>query len=87
MSSGYFVGQLTFWENTQALAVFSGGSVAQLEASATVSIVNGVWVQDATGTFRLLVVGGPAFINDQFRASFPTGFAANTAVTLVRTRR
>ena len=36
------------------------------------------------GQFRLLVVNGPTFLRDQFRAAFPQGLSANIAVTLVR---
>ena len=45
---------------------------------------SGVWVQDATGTYRLLVVNGPAFLRASFGSAFTGGLAASTAVTLVR---
>ena len=59
-------------------------AVDQLAAEGTTVKAGGIWVQDAGGVFRLLVVNGPAFLRDQFRAAFPSGLPSNFAVTLVR---
>ena len=82
--SGTFAAAPIFSTNGQALVIFSGGSVDQLEASATSSSAKGVWVQDSTGAYQLLVVGGPAFLKDQFKAKFATGWSTNTPMTLTR---
>jgi len=79
-----FLATPVFSGNGQALAVFSGGTVADLERAAAAAHAAGVWAQDAGGAYRLLIVGGPAFTSDAFTASFPAGFASVTAVTLVR---
>jgi len=47
-------------------------------------------VQDAAGTFRLLIARGPVFLNDQFAGAFPPqsagapNFWQPIAVTLVK---
>lgn len=84
--SGRFAGSVAFTTSGQGLAVFLGGSVADLEASARglQTGVKGVWAQEPNGNYQLLVVDGPAFLSDGFRKAFPTGFAGTTAVTLVR---
>lgn len=82
--SGSFAAPPNFGANFTALAVFTGGSTAQLEAAAKAAGATGVWMQDAQGRFLLLLVSGPSFINDPFRASFANGIPANTAVTLAR---
>ena len=64
--------------------MFSGGTFDQLEAAARAAGATGLWVQDSGGQFRLLVIGGPAFLRDQFRAAFPLGLTSNLAVTVVR---
>ena len=81
--SGAFVTAPNFAAGNVAFAVFGGGTVDQLEAAAKAS-ATGVWVQDATGRFHLLVVNGPAFLRQEFNAAFPLGFTASLAVTLVR---
>lgn len=73
-----------FGSGTTALAVFGGGTPAQLEAAARDAGATGVWAQDAAGRFALLVVDGPAFINAPFRTAFAAGLPLNTAVTLTR---
>lgn len=73
-----------FGAGGQAAVVFLGGSVDDLEAAARASGANGAWAQDAEGRFQLLVVGGPAFLRDDFAARFPAGFATATALTLTR---
>jgi len=65
-----------------ANVVFNGGTVDQLDASAASAGAAGVWVQDATGAFQLLLVGGPAFLKDTFRAKFPNGVGV-VALTLI----
>ena len=82
--SGAFVRPVLFSSAGQSLAVFNGGSFDQLESAARSAGAAGVWVQDAGGRFRLLVVNGPGFLRDQFRAAFPDGLPTNFAVTLVR---
>lgn len=79
-----FVGTPIFSTGGQAAAVFRGGSVADLEAAARANSATGVWLQDATGSFTLLVIGGPAFLRDVFTAKFPIGFGGAVAVTLTR---
>ena len=67
----------------RALAVYTGGTVNELATAATESRATGVWVQDASGAFHLYIVGGPAFLGDDFRAKFAAGFGV-TSVLLVR---
>lgn len=82
---GVFVtNPITIGPSRSASVVFSDGTVDQLEAAARAASMSGVWAQDAAGTFRLLVVGGPAFLKEQFKAAFPDGFPGPTAVTLTR---
>ena len=71
--------------NARGLAsvVFMGGTVEQLEAASLASGANGAWAQDGSGAFQLLVVGGPAFLKDGFKAKFAGGFGV-TAITLTR---
>ena len=83
-ATGTFAAPPNFGTGTQAAAVFLGGSVDQLEAAARSSATSGVWVQDKSGAFQLLVVGGPAFLRDTFTSKFPGGFASATALTLTR---
>lgn len=64
--------------------VFMGGSLAELEAAAAAAGASGIWAQDAGGRFVLLVVGGPTFVNEGFRAAFGSGFSAPAALTLIR---
>ncbi|MEI7925338.1 MAG: hypothetical protein WCI61_03975, partial [Chloroflexota bacterium] len=66
------------------LVIFSGGTADQLEAAASGAKATGAWVQDSSGAYRLLVVGGPSFLKDQFKAQFPAGLGVNTAATLTR---
>lgn len=66
-----------------ANVVFMGGTVDQLEAAALADGSNGAWAQDSTGAFQLLIVGGPAFLKDGFKAKFASGFGV-TAITLTR---
>ena len=82
--AGTFASPPTLGAAGVTAAVFMGGTVDQLEAASLAAQAAGVWAQDASGTFRLLVPGGPAFLNDAFKAQFPSGFAQATAVTLTR---
>ena len=68
----------------RAFAVFNGGTVYELAAEAARVASTGVWAQDASGAYVLYIVGGPAFLADQFRAKFPSGFPGVAAVTLVK---
>ncbi len=67
-----------------ALSVLARGSVDDLEAGAETAGASGAWVQDGAGTYRLLVIGGAAFLKDAFVRSFPGGFPAPVAVMLVQ---
>ncbi len=67
----------------RALAVFNGGTPAQLSTEGTRVGAKGVWVQDADGMYRLLVIGGPAFLNDDFNGKFPNGLGV-ASVLLVK---
>lgn len=82
--AGVFAATPVFGPAGQALAVFLGGTTAQLEAAAAKATATGVWVQDPSRRFHLLVVNGPAFLRDDFVAAFPLGFPNTLAVTLVR---
>ena len=79
-----FLAAPIFSASGQALVVFAGGSTDQLEAAAASAKATGAWAQDATGGFQLLVVGGPVFLKDQFRATFAAGLRPNTPMTLTR---
>lgn len=82
--TGRFASTPVFTPTGQALAVFRRGTVEQLEAAARGTGATGVWVQDASGRYQLLVLNGASFLRDQFVAHFPGGFTVDTAVTLVR---
>jgi len=83
-ATGTFAAAPRFGPSGQALVVFNGGSVDQLETAAQAGGATGVWAQDAGGTYQLLVVRGPVFVNAAFRAAFPAGLRAATALTLTR---
>jgi hypothetical protein len=78
-----FAGSPVFSSSGMAQVVFQGGTLEDLEAAAQGAGANGVWAQGPDGSFQLLVVGGPAFLKDGFRARFPNGLAV-AAVTLTR---
>ena len=82
--SGTFATRPAFGPSGQSLAVYLGGTVDQLEAAASAIGATGVWAQEASGAYRLLIVRGPAFANAPFRSAFPQGFATTTAFTLTR---
>ena len=82
--SGAFVAPPVFSPSGQSLVIFGGGTVDQLEGASSAAKATGAWVQDGSGAYRLLVVGGPAFLKDQFKANFPAGLSANTVATLTR---
>ncbi len=67
-----------------AQVVFLGGTVDDLESATRAAGATGVWAQDATGVYRLLPIGAPAFVRAPFLAAFPNGFAVAAAVTLTR---
>lgn len=83
-TTGSFVAAPTFTTSGLAFVVFTGGTVAQLETAARGSGASGVWAQDTTGALQLLVVGGPTFLTEPFRARFSNGFFGATALTLTR---
>ncbi len=78
-----FAANPVFDTTGKSLVVFKGGSVEELSASAKAVGATGVWVQDAKGVFQLNLIGGPAFLADQFKAAFGTGFTV-TSVLLVK---
>ena len=84
LAMGKFFGTPIFGASGQALAVFSGGSSSDLEVAAKGAGATGVWAQDASGNFKLLVVDGPAFINEGFRTTFASGLPANSPLTLTK---
>lgn len=81
---GTFVAPPVFGANGQAAVVFLGGTVDQLSMAAGAAKASGAWMQDSAGTFQLLIVGGPSFLADTFKAKFPAGFGGAVAVTLTR---
>ena len=81
---GAFASTPVFDARGAAFAVFGGGSVSQLESAAQGAGATGVWAQDRSGAYQLLVVSGPAFLRATFTAAFPAGFTGVTALTLVR---
>ena len=84
VASGGFSATPAFATSGQALVVYGGGTTIQLEAAARSAGASGVWVQDAFGSYQLLIIGGSSFLRDAFVARFPAGFASLTAMTLVR---
>lgn len=80
---GVLAGLPVFDASGKALAVFNTGSIDQLASEGVKAGATGIWVQDPAGDFQVFVIGGPTFINDQFRATFPHAFGV-TSVLLVR---
>ena len=76
-----FSNRPTFTADGLANVVFMGGTVDQLELAAAIAGASGVWAQDSAGAFQVLVVRGPAFLKDAFKARLP-GSLGPTAVTL-----
>ena len=64
------------------LTTYGGGTVAQLEADASTAGATSVSVTDS-GTFVVLVVGAPSFVNEDFDNLFPDGVPANTVVLVL----
>ncbi len=85
--AGGFLAAPAFSAAGQAVVVFGGGSVGQLEAAARGSGAGGVWAQDRSGAYQLLLVGGPAFLNATFADRFGAGFPGLVSVTLTRPPR
>lgn len=82
-AKGVLASNPAFDSTGRALAVFNGGTIPQLEGEAKRVEASGVWVQDADGNYRLLIVGGPAFLNDEFKGKFPNGVGV-ASVLLVK---
>ena len=82
--TGTFSSPPNFGTGKMAQVVFTGGTVAQLDAATSAAGGTGAWVQDSTGAFRLLIVGAPAFLRSAFEAAFPVGFTTVTGVTVTR---
>ena len=80
---GTFTTSPRFGDGHQALAVFNGGSVDQLEAAVSNAGASGAWVQDESGAYHLLLANGPEALRADFKHTFPKGFATATAVTVV----
>ena len=81
---GTFVSAPNFGAGSSALVIFNGGTVAALEAAVLAAGGSGVWVQDASGTFQLLIGNGPMFLSDAFSAKFPGGFTGLLSVTVTK---
>lgn len=81
--AGTFVAAPVFGSGTLAQVVFAGGTVAQLEAALIANGASGAWAQDASGRFLSYIVG-VGFVNNDFYAAFPKGFASATALTVVK---
>ncbi len=81
-AGGGFAAAPVYSASKLAQSVFNGGSLVQLEAAVTGGGGTGVWAQDSKGVFLLDIIGG-GFVNDAFKAAFPTGFSGVTAVTVV----
>ena len=64
------------------LTTYGGGTVAQLNADASTAGATSVAVTDS-GTFVVLVVDGPSFVNRAFNDLFPDGVPANTVVLVL----
>lgn len=65
-----------------ALAVFQGGTNAELGAALKSANASAAWVQNMQGDWFLYVVDG-GFLNDAFLKAFSTGFASATSMTLI----
>ncbi len=83
-TTGTFITAPSFGAGYLTLVVFNGGSVDQLEAAVRQAGASGAWVQDANGTFSVLIPGGPAPLREAFVRSFPKEFAPMTPILLVR---
>ncbi len=57
--------------------------LAQLDALLVSSGGSGAWAQSSTGAYLLYIVNG-GFVNDAFKAAFPTGFATQVALQVVK---
>ncbi len=80
--AGTFASAPVYSASKLAQVVFNGGTLVQLDAALVAAKASGAWAQDSKGVFHLYVVGG-GFVNDGFKAAFPTGFAGVTAMTVV----
>ena len=80
--AGTFAAAPVFSAAKLAQVVFNGGTVAQLDTAISGGAATGAWAQDSKGVFALYIVNG-GFVNDAFKAAFPTGFAGVTALTVV----
>lgn len=81
--SGAIAGAVNFDSTGKALAVFNGGTVAQLVTASTQAKATGIWVQGPTGQFFGYVLGAPDFVNASFNAAFPNGFGV-ASILLVK---
>lgn len=80
--TGTFAATPVFSASKLANAVFTGSVEPQLLAALNTAGATGAWAQDSKGVFHLYVVNG-GFVNDGFKAAFPTGFTVPSALTLV----
>ena len=80
--AGVFASAPVYSASRLAQVVFNGGTLVQLDAALVAAKASGGWAQDSKGVFHLYIVGG-GFVNDGFKAAFPTGFAGVTAMTVV----
>jgi hypothetical protein len=73
-----------FTTDGYALAVFNGGSVAQLQAASAAVGATGAWVQDGTGGIVFIPTSIYNPLQRAIEARFPVGFRVATAITLVQ---
>ncbi|MEI6137077.1 MAG: trypsin-like peptidase domain-containing protein [Chloroflexota bacterium] len=79
-----FVAKPTFGPDGKALAIFGGGSIDDLEAAARAESATGVWIQDSSGAYVLLVVDGPPFLKASLVSRLAGALTTVTSVTLTK---
>ena len=79
-----FAAPPVFNTSGQALAVFNGRTLAELNAAAKAGRASGVWLQTPAGAYVVYIIGGPSFLEDEIRRTFASGFGGGVAVTLVQ---
>jgi hypothetical protein len=67
-------------EGTCLAYSYAGGSLLEFERSLGEASLARVWVRDAQGLHRVLIVGAPKFVNDRFASVFRGGFSAEVPV-------
>jgi hypothetical protein len=74
----------SFGSGNVGQAVFDGGTIEQLAAQVVAAGGTAVWVQDASGTFRVYSTTAPAFVNASFNTVFADGIVGPKSVTVVK---